>query len=75
MAVGHASQLGVVASPRAPKTTAAMLADNADVVAAVRFAAEHSHRVGVRSGGHSWAANHVMAIFDPSVWRENIDSP
>ncbi len=31
----------------------------ADVVAAFRFAAEHSHRVGVRSGGHSWAANHV----------------
>lgn len=31
----------------------------ADVVTAVRFAAEHSHRVGVRSGGHSWAANHV----------------
>ena len=31
----------------------------ADVVAAIRFASEHGHRVGVRSGGHSWAANHV----------------
>lgn len=31
----------------------------ADVVAAVRHAREHGMRVGIRSGGHSWAANHV----------------
>lgn len=31
----------------------------ADVVAAVRHARTHAMRVGVRSGGHSWAANHV----------------
>jgi FAD/FMN-containing dehydrogenase len=30
-----------------------------DVVAAVRYAAAHGLRVGVRSGGHSWAANHL----------------
>jgi FAD/FMN-containing dehydrogenase len=30
-----------------------------DVVAAVRFAGERSLPVGVRSGGHSWAANHL----------------
>jgi FAD/FMN-containing dehydrogenase len=31
----------------------------ADVQAAVRHAAAEGMRVGVRSGGHSWAANHV----------------
>ena len=31
----------------------------ADVVAAVRHARDHSMRIGIRSGGHSWAANHV----------------
>ena len=30
-----------------------------DVVAAVRYADAHDLRVGVRSGGHSWSANHV----------------
>lgn len=30
-----------------------------DVVEAVRLAASNSMRVGVRSGGHSWSANHV----------------
>jgi FAD/FMN-containing dehydrogenase len=34
-------------------------ADVADVVATVRYAAHHDLRVGVRSGGHSWAGNHV----------------
>jgi FAD/FMN-containing dehydrogenase len=33
--------------------------DAADVVAAIRYAKAHGHSVGVRSGGHSWAANHV----------------
>jgi FAD/FMN-containing dehydrogenase len=31
----------------------------ADAVAAVRLAAARGMRVGVRSGGHSWAGNHV----------------
>ncbi|WP_316756695.1 FAD-binding oxidoreductase [Streptomyces herbicida] len=31
----------------------------ADVQAAVRHAGAHGMRIGVRSGGHSWAANHV----------------
>ena len=30
-----------------------------DVVAAVRHARDNGLRVGVRSGGHSWAGNHV----------------
>lgn len=30
-----------------------------DVVGAVRLAAENGWKVGVRSGGHSWAGNHV----------------
>lgn len=30
-----------------------------DVVAAVRLARSHGWRIGVRSGGHSWAGNHV----------------
>ncbi|KUI19759.1 oxidoreductase [Mycobacterium sp. GA-1285] len=30
-----------------------------DVVAALRYAAAHDLQVGVRSGGHSWAGNHV----------------
>ena len=30
-----------------------------DVVAAVRYAKLHGLQVGVRSGGHSWSANHV----------------
>ena len=33
--------------------------DVADVVAALRHAKERGLKVGVRSGGHSWAANHV----------------
>lgn len=31
----------------------------ADVIAAVRHAAAASLRIGVRSGGHSWSANHL----------------
>ena len=34
-------------------------ANEADVVAAVRLAKANSWKVGVRSGGHSWSANHV----------------
>jgi len=30
-----------------------------DVVTAIRYAGIHGHRVGVRSGGHSWAASHL----------------
>ena len=30
-----------------------------DVVAAVRYARANGHTIGVRSGGHSWAGNHV----------------
>ncbi len=33
--------------------------DAGDVVAAIRYAGAQGHRVGVRSGGHSWAGNHV----------------
>ncbi|ODQ90599.1 oxidoreductase [Mycolicibacterium holsaticum] len=33
--------------------------DTDDVVAAVRYATAHDLRIGVRSGGHSWAGNHV----------------
>lgn len=33
--------------------------DEADVVAALQQAAREGLRVGVRSGGHSWAGNHV----------------
>ncbi len=29
------------------------------MVAAIRYAGAHGYRVGVRSGGHSWAGNHV----------------
>ncbi|MGB3354678.1 MAG: FAD-binding oxidoreductase [Mycobacterium sp.] len=34
-------------------------ADVDDVVATVRFAQRRDLRIGVRSGGHSWAGNHV----------------
>ncbi|MGE0217502.1 FAD-binding oxidoreductase [Mycolicibacterium sp.] len=34
-------------------------ADADEVVAAVRYARRHDLRIGVRSGGHSWAGNHV----------------
>jgi FAD/FMN-containing dehydrogenase len=30
-----------------------------DVVAALRYARANGHRVGIRSGGHSWAASHL----------------
>lgn len=30
-----------------------------DVVAALRYARTKSHRIGVRSGGHSWSASHL----------------
>ena len=33
--------------------------DADDVVAALRFAQDNGFKVGVRSGGHSWAANHL----------------
>jgi FAD/FMN-containing dehydrogenase len=33
--------------------------DAGDVVAAIRYARANGHRVGVRSGGHSWAASHL----------------
>jgi len=33
--------------------------DKADVVAAIRYAQANDHQVGIRSGGHSWAANHL----------------
>ena len=33
--------------------------DTADVVAAVRYAKRTGRHIGVRSGGHSWAGNHV----------------
>src|SRR3990170_248402 len=33
--------------------------DADDVVAAIRYARANSHKVGIRSGGHSWAANHL----------------
>lgn len=34
-------------------------ADSDDVVAAIRYAKAHGHQVGIRSGGHSWAASHL----------------
>ena len=35
-------------------------ADNTDdIAAAIRYAAQNGHRVGVRSGGHSWAGSHL----------------
>ena len=37
----------------------ALAAAEEDVVAAVRLARREGMRVGVRSGGHSWAGNHV----------------
>lgn len=37
----------------------AQAVDPADVVAAVRYAKAHGKQVSVRSGGHSWAANHL----------------
>src|ERR1700689_127949 len=33
--------------------------DTDDVVAAIHYARAHGHHVGVRSGGHSWAASHL----------------
>ena len=33
--------------------------DTDDVVAAIRYARANDHQVGVRSGGHSWAASHL----------------
>ena len=33
--------------------------DTDDIVAAIRYAHLNGHKVGVRSGGHSWAASHL----------------
>ncbi|MCW2652425.1 MAG: FAD/FMN-dependent dehydrogenase [Mycobacterium sp.] len=33
--------------------------DTDDVVAAIRYAHANGHKVGIRSGGHSWAASHL----------------
>src|ERR1700743_3311286 len=33
--------------------------DTDDVVTAIRYARAHGHRVGIRSGGHSWVASHL----------------
>src|ERR1700755_3588866 len=35
--------------------------DTDDVVAALRYARDSGHKVGVRSGGHSWAPSHPRA--------------
>jgi FAD/FMN-containing dehydrogenase len=47
--------------------------DDADVVQAVRAARDRDMRIGVRSGGHSWAGNHVRdggMLLDLSRLRE-----
>lgn len=50
-----------------------------DVVAAIRLAKRERLRVGVRSGGHSWAANHVRdggLLLDVSAMNEvTVDVP
>lgn len=33
--------------------------DTADVIATIRYAKANRRQVGIRSGGHSWAANHL----------------
>ena len=33
--------------------------DSDDVVSAIRYARANGHKVGIRSGGHSWAASHL----------------
>src|SRR5262245_19049430 len=48
-------------------------ANEEDVVRAVRHAARNGLRVGVRSGGHSWAGSHVRddaLLLDVSQLRE-----
>ena len=47
----------------------------ADVIAAVRLARAEGLRIGVRSGGHSWQANHVRdggMLLDVSRMRESV---
>lgn len=54
-------------------------ASEADAVRAVRLARDEGLRIGVRSGGHSWAGNHVRdggMLLDLSGLREaTIDAP
>ncbi len=33
--------------------------DADDIIGAIRYAKDNGHRVSIRSGGHSWAANHL----------------
>ncbi|HXR28496.1 MAG TPA: FAD-binding oxidoreductase [Solirubrobacteraceae bacterium] len=50
-----------------------LAAGEADVVRAVALAGEEDLRIGVRSGGHSWAGNHLRAggmLLDLSRLRE-----
>jgi FAD/FMN-containing dehydrogenase len=54
----RASMWNAFTPPRHPQ--AIVLAENEhDVCAAVRLAADEDLRIAVRSGGHSWAGNHV----------------
>jgi FAD/FMN-containing dehydrogenase len=49
-----------------------LAAEERDVIAAVRLAAAEGLRIGVRSGGHSWAGNHVRdggLLLDLSAMR------
>jgi FAD/FMN-containing dehydrogenase len=58
--------------PRFPEEIV-LAEDEADVVAAVRRARERGMKIGVRSGGHSWAGNHVRdggMLIDVSRLRE-----
>lgn len=58
----EAARLATVWNGRAPERYPDLVVqagDESDVVAAVRLARERGWKLAVRSGGHSWAANHV----------------
>jgi FAD/FMN-containing dehydrogenase len=68
----RATSWNALTPERYPEAVVQAVAED-DLVAAVRLAAERGLRVGVRSGGHSWAANHIRddsLLIDVSALRE-----
>jgi FAD/FMN-containing dehydrogenase len=58
----EAARRGTVWNQRVPQRYPDVIvaaADTDDIVSSLRYAKSHDHKVNIRSGGHSWAANHL----------------
>ncbi|HEV7580729.1 MAG TPA: FAD-dependent oxidoreductase, partial [Mycobacterium sp.] len=59
----EAARRGTVWNQRVPERYPDVIVqavDTDDIVSSLRYAKAHDHKVNIRSGGHSWAANHLQ---------------